>query len=104
MRISGIGAAAIGPGPRRTAIGRHEPQAAETESRALIAITPATQAERSWTHTRHPGAPFLAHLIATQMQAPQTRARRRAEPEEAIALYRAATAAIPARCTFGKLS
>jgi hypothetical protein len=103
MRISGIGAAAIGPTPRRGATRRREPQTAETESRALIAVAPATQAERSWTHTRRPGAPFLAQLIATRMQAPQTRARRRAEPEDAIALYRAATAAVPAS-TFGKLS
>ena len=38
--------------------------------------------------TRHAAAPFLAQLIATRQQAPQTRARRRAEPEEAIAVYR----------------
>lgn len=30
---------------------------------------------------------FVAHLIAVEKQAPQTRARRRAEPERAIALY-----------------
>lgn len=40
----------------------------------------------------HLAAPFLAHLIATQQQAPQTRQRRRAEPEDAIALYAAAAA------------
>jgi hypothetical protein len=34
-------------------------------------------------------APFLAHLIATQQQFPQTRARRRAEPAQAILAYRA---------------
>ena len=33
-------------------------------------------------------AAFLAHLIATRTQAPQTRARRRAEPADAIAAYR----------------
>jgi hypothetical protein len=103
MHISGIGAAAIRLTPRRSATRQRAPQTAETENRALIAITPAPQAERSWTHTRRPGAPFLAHLIATQMQAPQTRARRRAEPEEAIALYRAATAVLPAGSS-GKLA
>ena len=103
MRISGIGAAAIGPTPRRTVTRPHAPQSAQTGSRALIAITPATQSERSWTLSRRPGAPFLAQLIATQMQAPQTRARRRAEPKEAIALSRAVNAAVPAS-TFGKLS
>jgi len=30
---------------------------------------------------------FLAHLIATRTQAPQTRSRRRAEPAEAVAAY-----------------
>jgi hypothetical protein len=33
-------------------------------------------------------AGFLAHLIATARQMPQTRERRRAEPEDAIAAYR----------------
>ncbi|MCF8477322.1 MAG: hypothetical protein K9G60_09835 [Pseudolabrys sp.] len=35
-------------------------------------------------------AVFLAHLIATKEQAPQTRERRRAEPGDALAAYRAA--------------
>jgi hypothetical protein len=34
-------------------------------------------------------ADFIAHLIATAARAPQTRARRRAEPEQALAAYRA---------------
>jgi hypothetical protein len=34
-------------------------------------------------------AAFVAHLIATAAQAPQTRARRRAEPDAASAAYRA---------------
>jgi hypothetical protein len=34
-------------------------------------------------------ADFVAQLIATSAQAPQTRARRRAEPEQATAAYRA---------------
>jgi hypothetical protein len=34
-----------------------------------------------------PAAAFLAHLIATAQQAPQTRARRRAEPADALAHY-----------------
>jgi hypothetical protein len=36
-----------------------------------------------------PRADFLAQLIATMEHAPQTRVRRRAEPEEAIAAYSA---------------
>jgi len=55
-------------------------------SRALVVVAP--------TETRHAAlrpsraAPFLAQLIATRAQAPQTRAHRRAEPAEAIACYR----------------
>jgi hypothetical protein len=37
-----------------------------------------------------PRAGFLAQLIATAQQAPQTRARRRAEPNRASAAYAAA--------------
>jgi hypothetical protein len=37
-----------------------------------------------------PRADFLAQLIATAAQAPQTRPRRRAEPAEAAAVYSAA--------------
>ncbi|MBN8964137.1 MAG: hypothetical protein J0H89_01900, partial [Rhizobiales bacterium] len=40
---------------------------------------------------RH-SAPFLAQLIATGYGLPQTRERRRAEPAEVIAAYRAAMA------------
>jgi hypothetical protein len=42
-----------------------------------------------WQH-RHPDAAFLAHLIATAQSLPQTRARRRAEPDAACAVYAAA--------------
>ena len=38
-----------------------------------------------------PSAMFLAHLIAVAQQAPQTRQRRRAEPDEAKAAYREAS-------------
>jgi hypothetical protein len=41
-----------------------------------------------WSAGRNrPRADFLAQLIATAAQAPQTRARRRAEPAEAVAIY-----------------
>jgi hypothetical protein len=89
MRIGGVGAAAIGLHARRTGTSQREPHDGLSESRALIAVAPARHTERSFTRTRHPAAPFLAQLIATQMQAPQTRARRRAEPEDAAAVYQA---------------
>jgi hypothetical protein len=37
-----------------------------------------------------PTAPFLMHLIATAQGAPQTRVRRRADPDQAIATYASA--------------
>jgi hypothetical protein len=93
MRIGGIGGPAIGSVSRRANTQRHEPE--ETETRALIAIAAAAPSERAMLLTRHPAAPFLAQLIATRMQAPQTRARRRAEPLDAIAVYRTCTSAPP---------
>ena len=53
-------------------------------SRALIVLnepSPKRAAPRR-------NAAFLAHLLATKNQAPQTRARRRVEPAEALAAYR----------------
>lgn len=57
------------------------------ESRALVALIPAAAVYRA--ADSHRQAAFLAHLIATKGQLPQTRERRRAEPAEAIAAYRA---------------
>jgi hypothetical protein len=63
---------------------------AEPPGRALIALTPAAAAHEPPAAYRQ--APFLAQLIATREQHPQTRERRRAEPSEAVAAYRAGTA------------
>ena len=63
-----------------------EVEGAETpasESRALVVIEPATVQPAPVFRE----AAFLAHLIATKEQAPQTRERRRAEPGEAISAY-----------------
>jgi hypothetical protein len=42
------------------------------------------------SHNARPSALFLAQLIATALKAPQTRTRRRAEPDAAAARYAAA--------------
>ncbi len=60
-----------------------------TECRALALTAPAT-APKPRALPRQ--AAFLAHLIATEQQAPQTRHRRRVEPSEALAAYRTAAA------------
>ena len=89
--VGAIGASAFSPQgtPRRDS---DEPRVAPatSQSRALVAITPPAKSERQAVSLKRPLAPFLAQLIATETGAPQTRARRRAEPEEAIALYSAA--------------
>jgi len=102
MRIVSVGGQPLGaPNTRRAPAEAYAPDARETESRALIAVEPTTQSERTPGATRHPAAGFLAQLIATRMQAPQTRARRRAEPEEAMAVYRSMTKPVSRRRSFG---
>jgi len=56
------------------------------------ALVPLAVLDRDTTHVRAgrgANADFMAHLIATAAQAPQTRARRRARPDEVVAAYRA---------------
>jgi hypothetical protein len=55
-------------------------------SRALVVVAPPPRARAARPHRN---AQFVAHLIATRTQAPQTRVRRRAEPREAADVYRA---------------
>jgi hypothetical protein len=71
-----------GAAPRdaKLAPAEHEP-----ESRALV-VTEPTAVQAPTVNYRQ--AAFLAHLIATKDQCPQTRQRRRAEPADAIAAYR----------------
>jgi len=53
---------------------------------ALVPVAAAAQATEAVA--RRAPADFLAHLIATDRQAPQTRTRRRVEPDEAARTYR----------------
>ena len=64
---------------------------------ALVPVSPteqeaaqraAEEAVRAYA-TRRPNADFIAQLIAAAIKAPQTCVRRRATPDEAIAVYRA---------------
>jgi hypothetical protein len=59
-------------------------------SHALVPVAPAIEASDAPETFRQ--APFLAQLLAIRDQHPQTREHRRAEPDEAIAAYRAAAA------------
>ena len=69
-----------------------EPAPAEQAagSRELIALTPA--APQRMAPKNYCQAPFIAQLLAIKDQHPQTRERRRAEPHEALAAYRATAA------------
>ncbi|MEA2871990.1 MAG: hypothetical protein QOH67_1966 [Hyphomicrobiales bacterium] len=102
MRIVGASGPTINASVSRRKDGADAPDASETDSRALIAIEAPAVSEPTPRVTRHPSAGFLAQLIATQMQAPQTRARRRAEPGEAMAVYRSMTKPVSQRRSFGK--
>jgi hypothetical protein len=55
------------------------------ESRALVVLEPNdAQAKRTATPQ---SAPFLAQLLAVKAGLPQTRERRRAEPDQAVQSY-----------------
>ena len=56
-------------------------------STALVSFTPTADGTSVLRVGSRPRADFLAQLIATSVKAPQTRVRRRAEPEVAIAAY-----------------
>jgi hypothetical protein len=58
-------------------------------STALVALTPNDREPAPVPTTSRPHADFIAHLIATSAQAPQTCARRRAAPEAVTQIYRA---------------
>jgi hypothetical protein len=64
-----------------------------SESRALVALDPLQGRSENTASYRY--APFVAHLVATKDQHPQTRERRRADPNDALAAYRT-TAALTA--------
>lgn len=58
-------------------------------STALVPLTQCDDAAPAGYAGSRPRADFLAQLIATLGQAPQTRQRRRARPQEAVVAYRA---------------
>lgn len=68
---------------------RDDGRAPKAPSTALVPRDPERSRRRAgdnvWFH--RPSAPFIAQLIATRADMPQTRARRRAEPAEAAAVY-----------------
>jgi hypothetical protein len=70
-----------------------EPPVVEKPGRALVAAAPVV--ETAGCGASHRDALFLAQLIAVKNRHPQSRERRRAEPGEATAAYRATAALVP---------
>lgn len=77
------------PDESRQDVVKQDSQGPVEPGRALALTATQPQVARALTYRP---APFLAHLIATRERAPQTRERRRAEPGEASAAYRAMAA------------
>jgi hypothetical protein len=79
---------------RRSEMGRQDVNGAASDDRRepcrSLMVVDVNEEAHPLGRCAHPTAPFLAHLIATQQQVPQTRQRRRAEPEDAVAVYAAA--------------
>ena len=100
--IRGSIVAPVGRAPREATSSPRRESRTES-SRALIPLEPIASSETPLS-TR-PQAGFLAHLIATKEKLPQTRERRRAEPQDVIAVYTAAIAgpAAPSGITLSRL-
>ena len=64
-------------------------EASKTMETSTALVPLAASAGRHAAPESRANADFVAHLIATRSQLPQTRARRRAEPDQAIAAYAA---------------
>jgi hypothetical protein len=90
MRVETAKQAALRRGGDKPADGSLA-QSGDDAGRALVILEPVARQE---PQTGHREVQFLAQLIATRDQLPQTRERRRAEPAEVIAAYRAADALI----------
>jgi hypothetical protein len=56
---------------------------------ALVPLFPVARPDVAAPTGSRARADFVAHLIATSAQVPQSRARRRAEPRDAVAAYAA---------------
>jgi hypothetical protein len=77
---------------------RRPPAEAETSAcRALVAVSPVKPREPMLRAPARSSAAFIAHLIATAEGLPQTREKRRLDPQEASRLYGAAQGAVQLR-------
>ena len=85
-KLSGLGSTSGRPAAAQKPELQASDRQPETSERGLVPIVPS-QPEWTLRRSTRPSPAFLAHLIATAQHAPQTRARSRAEPADAIAHY-----------------
>lgn len=88
MRLSGI--KAVAARQRGSFTAEAVPAQPAEPSRAIVALAPPSTVHEA--PSRYLQATFLTQLLATKDDHPQTRERRRAEPAEALAAYRATAA------------
>lgn len=92
MKLNDVNAPGLRPSKSAARLPDEGEHLQEQESRALVVIAAAAE-NPVHAKGRH-YAPFLAQLVATKDGHPQTRERRRAEPVEVLAAYRAAASRI----------
>jgi hypothetical protein len=88
-KLSGLGTTGGRSAPAQKPHGQEPDLQAETSERGLVPIAPS-QPESCLHRSTRPSPAFLAQLIATAQHAPQTRARGRVAPADAIAHYTSA--------------
>jgi hypothetical protein len=88
-KLSGLGTTGGRSAPAQKPHGQEPDLQAETSERGLVPIAPS-QRESGLHRSTRPSPAFLAQLIATAQHAPQTRARGRVAPADAIAHYTSA--------------
>jgi hypothetical protein len=88
-KLSGLGTTSGHSAPAQKPDLQEPDRQAETSERGLVPIAPS-QRESSPRRSTRPSAEFLAQLIATAQHAPQTRARGRIAPADAITRYTSA--------------
>ena|SRR5215475_10726356 len=91
-KISGLGTTGDRSGSAQQPHRQEPDPQAQTSERGLVPIA-RSQREGTQHRSTRPSPAFLAQLIATAQHAPQTRARGRIAPADAIAHYTSAVSA-----------
>jgi hypothetical protein len=90
-RIAGGGDLSAQALSRAGTPGAPDDTAQVSPQRPVVTVATPSPNDNGRPSQQRPSVPFLAQLIATAAQMPQTRERRRAEPAEAISSYETTT-------------